>query len=124
MSSSILNVQEMAKSAYSILMNLQDQAANVVGLDALWCRATPEINSEDIILQEYTLTNLGLECPKSIKIITSNADYNPGNFTVDLFGINYDAPLEVNVTINTWKSVYGSDTEPPAGRCSIYKVPS
>jgi hypothetical protein len=115
MSSSILNVQEMAKSAYSILMNLQDQAANVVGLDALWCRATPEINSEDIILQEYTLTNLGLECPKSIKIITSNADYNPGNFTVDLFGINYDAPLEVNVTINTWKSVYGSDTEPQQG---------
>lgn len=58
-----LNIQEMAASAYNILTQIQNSAAEIIGLDALWCRATPEPNSEDVVLQEYTLTNIGLECP-------------------------------------------------------------
>ena len=79
-----LNLQDMAASAYNIINMLNTEASNLVGLDALWCRATPEINSEDIILQEYTLTNIGVECPKIIKVLVTDSNYNPGNFTVDL----------------------------------------
>lgn len=107
-----LNVQELAANAYNIITNIQQSASELVGLDALWCRATPVVNSEDIILAEYTLTEIGLECPKMIKVLTSNTDYNPGNFNVDLFGISYDAPLELHITIQTWQNVFGVDSMP------------
>ena len=55
---------------------------------------------------------MGLECPQALKVLTANSDYNPGNFTVDLFGINYDAPLEVQVTITDWEKVFGNNTMP------------
>lgn len=117
-----LNLQEMAASAYSIIMNLQQQAMNTVGLEVLYCRATPEINSEDVILQEYTLTNIGLECPKALKVLTANSDYNAGNFTVDLFGINYDAPLEINITISDWKAIFGETCMPQASDIIYIKI--
>ena len=84
----------------------------MIGLDTLWCRATPEPNSEDVVLQEYTLTNIGVECPQQIKVITTNGDYNPGNYTIDLFGVNYDSPLEVNVTVDDWKKTFGDNSMP------------
>lgn len=117
-----LNLQDMAASAYNIINMLNTQASNLVGLDALWCRATPEINSEDIILQEYTLTNIGVECPKIIKVLVTDSNYNPGNFTVDLFGINYDAPLEINITINEWKDVFGTSSMPQQGDVVYIKM--
>lgn len=117
-----INVQELAANAYNIITNIQQTAAELVGLDALWCRATPVINSEDIVLAEYTLTEIGLECPKMIKVLTSNTDYNPGNFNVDLFGISYDAPLELHITIETWHSVFGKDTMPQQGDVVYVKI--
>lgn len=117
-----LNLQEMAASAYKIITMLNNEATQMVGLDALWCRATPEANSEDVVLQEYTLTNVGVECPKPMKILMSDSNYNPGNFTVDLFGINYDAPVEVNVTIDDWKKTFGSDSMPQQGDVVYIKM--
>ena len=108
----VLNINDMAASAFNIIEELSRVATNFVGLDSLYCRATPQINSEDIVLQEYTLTNLGLECPKMIKVLTSNADYNPGNFTVDLFGVNYEATLEINIPISNRNDVFGANTLP------------
>lgn len=107
-----LNIQEMAQNAYQIITTLQQSATEMVGLDALWCRTTPVLNSEDIILAEYTLTQIGLECPKMIKVLTTNTDYNPGNFNIDMFGISYDAPLELHITIETWETVFGKDSMP------------
>ena len=112
----------MAASAYNIINQLQNSATDVVGVDVLWCRATPEPNSEDIILQEYTLTNIGLECPKVLKVITANGDYQGGNLTIDLFGVNYESPLEVNVTIEEWNKVYGNDTMPQQGDVVYVKI--
>lgn len=50
-----------------------------------------------------------------MKVVTSNSEYNAGNFTADLFGINYEAPLEVNIPIATWQQIYPKDTQPQAG---------
>ena len=117
-----IDLQEMAASALSIIQSLQNTATELTGLECLWARATPQINSEDVVLQEYTLSNVGLECPQQLKILTSNSDYNPGNFTVDLFGINYDAPLEVQITISIWESVFGKNTMPQKGDVVYIKL--
>lgn len=112
----------MAASAYNILMSLQNTATELTGIECLWARATPHINSEDVILQEYTLSDVGLECPKPIKVIASNSDYNPGNFSVDLFGINYDAPFEINIPLQVWSNVFGTDTMPQKGDIVYVKL--
>lgn len=117
-----LNIQEMAQNAYQIITSLQQSASDMVGLDALWCRTTPVLNSEDIILAEYTLTQIGLECPKMIKVLTVNSDYNPGNFNIDMFGISYDAPLELHITIETWENVFGKDSMPQQGDVVYVKI--
>ena len=73
-----IDINEIIKSAYETVKEIQQSVTETVGTDCLWARATPVINSEDVVLQEYTLTQVGLECPKIVKVIVSNPDYNPG----------------------------------------------
>lgn len=110
-----IDINEIIKSAYETVKEIQQSATETVGTDCLWARATPVINSEDVVLQEYTLTQVGLECPKTIKVIVSNADYNPGEYTIDLYGLNYVQPLEINITIQEWQSMFGVNTMPQKG---------
>lgn len=112
MSYSNSDINKIIASAYKTALELQNAATTTVGTDCLWARATPVINSEDVVLQEYTLSQVGLECPQHMKVIIGNPDYNPGNYIIDDFGLNYETNLEVNITIDEWKSHYGQDTQP------------
>ena len=47
-----LDLNEIIKSAYSTVMEVQQAATEIVGIKCIWARATPVINSEDIVLQE------------------------------------------------------------------------
>lgn len=105
-----MDLNAVAQSLYNVMLQLNSTATSVVGLDCLWMRAVPYENSEDVIIQEYTLLNV--DCPKSIRVTTTNSGYNPGNFQVDLFGLNYEANFEINIDLNTWQSVYGTDLMP------------
>ena len=107
-----IDINKIIASAYSTIMEIQSAATETVGTNCLWARATPVINSEDVVLQEYTLTNIGLECPKPINVIVNNGDYNAGNYTIDLFGLNYEQPLEISIDINEWYKNFGKDTQP------------
>ena len=107
-----IDINKIIASAYSTIMEIQSAATETVGTNCLWARATPVINSEDVVLQEYTLTNIGLECPKPINVIVNNGDYNAGNYTIDLFGLNYEQPLEISIDINEWYKIFGKDTQP------------
>lgn len=105
-----MDLNAVAQSLYNVMKQLNNVATSVVGLDCLWMRCVPYENSEDVIIQEYTLLNV--DCPKAIKVTTTNSGYNPGNFQIDMFGLNYEAPLEINIDIDTWQSVYGNDLMP------------
>lgn len=61
-------------------------------------------------MQEYTLSNV--ECPRELKVITEKTDYNVGSYNVDLWGISFEAPLEICINIPTWESIYGTGTAP------------
>lgn len=105
-----IDLNQMAQSFYSTFQQLNQIAVETVGIDVKWCRSVPYENSEDVILQEYTLLNV--ECPKDIRIVTSKTDYNPGALQVDFFGINYEAPMEVSITTADWQNVYGKGSQP------------
>ena len=49
-----IDINEIIKSAYETVKEIQQSATETVGTDCLWARATPVINSEDVVLQEYT----------------------------------------------------------------------
>lgn len=110
-----IDINEIIKSAYNTVLETQQAATETIGTSCLWARATPVINSEDVILQEYTLTQVGLECPQMLKVVVSNTDYNPGEYTIDLYGLNYVQPLEINITIQEWNNIYGQTTMPQKG---------
>lgn len=109
----VININKMASSIYQTMLKLQQSATEMVGLDAQWCRAIPYKNSEDIIVQEYTLSNV--ECPRNIRIVTDKNDYQPGNYNVDLWGVNYENPLDISIDIKTWEAIYGKNTMPQKG---------
>ena len=109
----ILNLQETAASIYQTILDLNKSATQMIGLDAIWCRLLPYDNGEDVIVQEYTLHQY--ECPKNIKVVSNNSNFNVGNFTIDLFGIKQAESLEIGIDVETWKAVYGENTMPQKG---------
>lgn len=108
--SQILDLNKMAASIYNTVLKMQESATQMVGIDALWCRAIPHQESADVVIQEYTLSNV--ECPRAIKVISDKTDYQAGTYNVDLWGVSFEAPFEISVNITTWESVYGKGSAP------------
>lgn len=116
----VIDFNKMAASIYEMMMKLQQSATKLIGLDALWCRAIPQENSEDIIVQEYTLSNV--DCPKQIRVVLDKTDYQPGNYNVELWGVNYENPLDVSIDIKTWEALYGKNTMPQKGDIAFIQM--
>lgn len=106
----ILDLNKMASSIYNTVLKMQESATQMVGIDALWCRAIPHQESADVVIQEYTLSNV--ECPRAIKVISDKTDYQAGTYNVDLWGVSFEAPFEISINITTWESVYGKGSAP------------
>lgn len=110
MAGSIINLTETMTSFMELYKQLNTQASNTVGIDVHWMRALPHADSEDVIFHEYTLHDV--ECPKEVRVVATNSSYNPGNFSIDYFGINYEAPFEIEIDKVTWDKVYGDGVMP------------
>lgn len=106
----MLNLQEMAQTAQKVIQQLQDLATQTVGVDVMWFRVIPKENSEDLIFQEYTLS--GVDCPKIVKVVLTQSDFNPGGYITTMFGLEYESNMEINVPISEWQEIYGKDTMP------------
>lgn len=91
------------------IKDINSTIADTVGIDLLYFRAIPHENSESVIFHEYTL--LDVDCQKSIKGVVKNPDYGNG-IEVDLFGVKYDAPLQVQFDLKSWNSVFGDNVMP------------
>jgi len=109
----IINYNELVAQVYKAVTAQNKMATSLVGLDTMWCRLLPYDNGEDIIVQEYTLHQY--ECPKKLKVVTSKTDYQAGNYSIDLWGLHQELPMEINIDLGEWESVYGKDTMPQKG---------
>ena len=107
---SVIDLNQTLMSFVEMYKQLNQTASEIGGIDTHWMRAIPHENSEDVIFHEYTLHDV--ECPKVVRVVATNSSYNPGNFNIDYFGINYEAPLEIVIDTKTWTSVYGEDCMP------------
>ena len=108
-----IDVNKIMLSNYNNVLSMNKNITNAVGVDTKWMRSVPHENSEDVIFNEYTLYDV--ECPVDVKVVTTNSGYNPGNFSIDYFGIQYEAPFEVQIDKLTWEAAYGKEVMPQKG---------
>ena len=54
----------------------------------MYFRATPNLNSEEVIFQEYTLYNVE-DCGHQLTVMLIDNSYQGGDYTIGLFGIEY-----------------------------------
>lgn len=108
-----IDLNNFAQSFLPNVLNMNKFISESIGMKVQWMRSVPHDKSEDVIFQEYTLYDV--DCPKELSVVTTNTQYNPGNFSVDLFGVNYEAPFEVQVDITSWQEVFGEDIMPQKG---------
>lgn len=101
-----LNINDIAASAYDILQNVQQQATEMLGMDAMYFRAVPNANSEDaVIFQEYTLYNVE-DCGQQLKVLMSDTSYQGGDYTAGLFGVEFQPIPEAQMPITEWQARY------------------
>ena len=108
-----VNLNKMAQSFYDTAIKLNSAVTSMIGLDVKWMKSIPDENGTDVIFQEYTLYNVG--CPVALKVLTSNSNYNPGDINMELFGVNYEAPMKIQIDKNSWSEAYGNDLIPQKG---------
>ena len=110
-----LNINDIAASAYDILQNVQQQATEMLGMDAMYFRAVPNANSEDaVIFQEYTLYNVE-DCGQQLKVLMSDTSYQGGDYTAGLFGVEFQPIPEAQMPITEWQARYPQNTQPQKG---------
>lgn len=104
----IANKLTKAAQDYNALNSVVNQ---LIGYDARWFRSVPQQRSKDVILQEYTLSNVE-ECPEIIKVVLPSGMPPDSKYNFDLMGLEYEVPLEVQIDKKYWESVAGFGTAP------------
>lgn len=105
MASNMQSIQEMAAEfANNFLASLNATVAETIGVDVMWFRATPDVRSQDVIFQNYTL--FGVEnCPLTFKAVYCDNSYDDAAITYNIMGLEYSVPLSLEIAVNTWYEV-------------------
>jgi hypothetical protein len=98
-------------SAVNTYNSLNYTVNKTLGMDTRWFRAVPQQRSKDVILKEYTLSNVE-EMPKCIKVMLKNGEFPTGDYQFDLGGLEYEVPLEIQIDKHYWEEEQGFGTTP------------
>ena len=109
----MFNLNTFARSFYNKALIINQQIAQKTGLNTYWMRAIPDSKGADVIFHEYTLYNV--DCPVQLKIVPANPSFDPGKFNLELFGLDYDSPFEIQIDKLTWKAAFTQTVMPQKG---------
>lgn len=115
-----VGLDKIAETGSSLATGMNKAAADMFGVDALYFRSIPNKNAEDVIFMNYTLYNVD-DCPKNIKVMFQDANYLAGDYTITLYEMNYNVPVQIQIDVKTWAEAYGSGTMPQ--RFDILYIP-
>ena len=100
-----LSVHEAAKIfAQEIAQYINDAAAETAGIEVMWFRAKPDKRSQDVIFQSYTLYGVE-DCPLTFKAVYTDTGYNDAEITYNIFGLEYQVPLTLEIAKTTWDNI-------------------
>lgn len=107
--SSVTSIQEAAMAyANSIMLSINNAAAEVMGVEVMWFRLQPDKRNQDVIFQTYTLSGVD-DCPKKIKVIYSDAGYDDASIVYNIMGLEYSVPLTLDIPVKTWNDAMDND---------------
>lgn len=103
------SIQEAAAQfANTLLSQFNSAAAETMGVDVMWFRATPDKRSQDVIFQSYTLYGVE-DCPLVFRAVYTDTGYDDGALVYNIMGLNYAIPMTLDIPLETWKTVTGND---------------
>lgn len=105
---------------YNALNNALNQ---LIGYEVRWFRAVPQVRSQDVIFQEWTLFNVEDE-PKCIKVVLPDGNFPDSKYNYDLFGLEYEVPLEVHIDKSYWEYMVGEGTAPQKKDIVYFAIPN
>ena len=105
---------------YNALNNAVNQ---LIGYEVRWFRAVPQIRSQDVIFQEWTLFNVE-DTPKCLKVVLPDGNFPDSKYNYDLFGLEYEVPLEIHIDKMYWEQMAGGGTAPQKGDIVYFAMPN
>ena len=109
-----------AVQAYSKLNFAVNQ---LIGMEVRWFRAVPQQRSQDVIFQEYTLSNVE-DTPLCLRVVLPDGNFPDSKYNFDLYGLEYEVPLEVHIDKAYWESIAGAGTAPQKMDVVYFAVPN
>jgi len=118
----VFNMTALLSAAqnYSALNNAVNR---LIGYDVRWFRAVPQLRSQDVIFQEFTLSNVEDE-PVCLKVVLPNGDFPDSRYNFDLMGLEYEVPLEVHIDKLYWEEMVGGGTAPQKKDIVYFAIPN
>jgi hypothetical protein len=98
---------------FKTIFQLSNSVGHIYGHDVEFFRMNPYRNMGDIVFREWTLSKL--DDPKCIKIIVPNNEFPDGKLKYSEFGIDYEAPFEVNILRQEFEKKFGVGSAPQKG---------
>jgi hypothetical protein len=89
---------------------ISSDITNKFGFPVNYYRVEPQQRSKDVILKENTIHNVA-ETGK-IKVIVPNNEFPDNKFNFNMHGVDFEAPFEIQITIDHWESIFGVGTHP------------
>lgn len=83
---------------------------NLYGHDISYFRSVPDKRSQDVIWNEYSLSNV-LD-PKQLKVIVPNNEFPDNKFNFNAFGAEFEMPFEIHIDRRYFEHVFGQATHP------------
>ena len=108
-----------ARYANTILASLNASAAEMLGVDVMWFRATPDKRSQDVIFQSYTLYGVE-DCPLSFRAVYTDTGYDEGAITYNIMGLNFNIPMTLDIALETWKKATENDGTIPQEKDIVF----
>ena len=95
----------------------------MIGMDLRWFRSIPQQRSQDVIFQEYTLSNVE-DTPICIKAVLPSGNFPESKYNYDMMGLEYEIPLEIHIDKLYWEEIAGGGTAPQKKDVVYFAVPN
>lgn len=109
-----------AAKNYNALNNAVNQ---LIGMEVRWFRAVPQLRSQDVLFQEYTLSNVE-DTPLCLKVVLPDGNFPDSKYNYDLMGLEYEVPLEIHIDKTYWGEIAGTNTAPQKKDIVYFAIPN
>ena len=110
-------------SAVQTYTKLNFAVNQLIGMEVRWFRAVPQQRAQDVIFQEYTLSYVE-DTPLCLKVVLPDGNFPDSKYNFDLYGLEYEVPLEIHIDKAYWESIAGSGTAPQKNDIVYFATPN